>query len=172
MAVKAIVHRMLSAINPRLVSMRLLVVGIVCTLLLVGYTYTSSPSSRFPSLPLPGGSECTPSAYASGSWEYKPRTNKTTMTNTDDALEFAGFEGCASSREFYWHLAADNEEQWDRFPGVSSWEWVTGDDCDTRPLNREELVKDLVERGGWLLLGGMSTLSTYITYSYKLYFLI
>uniref|UniRef100_A0A0W0G6C6 Uncharacterized protein n=1 Tax=Moniliophthora roreri TaxID=221103 RepID=A0A0W0G6C6_MONRR len=35
----------------------------------------------------------------------------------------SGFEGCASSREFYWHLASDREDQWNRFPRAQSYKW-------------------------------------------------
>lgn len=77
------------------------------------------------------------------------------MTDKDEALTFAGLEGCASSREYYWHLAVDNEEQWNRFPMVSSWKWMPGSDCNAREFGKEEMVRDLVEQGGWLILGGM-----------------
>ena len=77
------------------------------------------------------------------------------MTSPDDALAFSGFEKCASSREYYWHLAADKEAQWDRFPSAQSWEWIPGKECNgMKPLNSQELVKDLVEDGGWYLAGG------------------
>jgi len=77
------------------------------------------------------------------------------MTSHDDALAFSGFEKCASSREYYWHLAADKEAQWDRFPDAQSWEWIPGKHCKgMKPLNPQDLVKDLVEDGGWYLAGG------------------
>lgn len=78
------------------------------------------------------------------------------MEKQEDALNFSGFEGCASSREYWWHLASDNEGQWGRFPGAQSWEWVPGsDECrGLRRLDPSEMVRDLVEEGGWLLLGG------------------
>lgn len=69
---------------------------------------------------------------------------------------FAGFDGCASSREVDWHLAIDVEEKWDRFPDVSSWEWVPGETCQgLRQFDSAALVKELVEDGGWLLIGGV-----------------
>ena len=36
------------------------------------------------------------------------------------SLSFSGFEKCASSREYYWHLASDREDQWDRSSGDHS----------------------------------------------------
>jgi hypothetical protein len=79
------------------------------------------------------------------------------MTEQEDALAFSGFSGCASSREFYWHLAADKEDQWDRFPRAQSWKWIPGRRCTgLRSLDAGELVKDLVEDGGWYLVGGES----------------
>jgi hypothetical protein len=77
------------------------------------------------------------------------------MTKPEDALAFSGLGGCASSREYFWHLAADKEEQWDRFPDAQSWEWLPSKECDIGPLDSEMLVKHLVEQGGWLLVGGM-----------------
>ncbi|KAF8965556.1 hypothetical protein BDZ97DRAFT_1903997 [Flammula alnicola] len=69
-----------------------------------------------------------------------PRTNGPRMTSPEDALAFAGFEKCASSREYFWHLAADQEAQYDRFPGAQSWEWIPGGGCENlAPLNPEAL---------------------------------
>ena len=76
------------------------------------------------------------------------------MTRKEDALEFAGFEGCASDREFFWHLGSDTEEQWNRWPKVSQWKWTPSRGCDVRPLDGAAMVKEMAEEGGWLLLGG------------------
>ncbi|KAF8802701.1 hypothetical protein BYT27DRAFT_7215206 [Phlegmacium glaucopus] len=92
------------------------------------------------------------------------------MTSPDDALTFSGFEKCASSREYYWHLAADREAQWDRFPDAQSWEWVPGKNCKgMEPLNPENLVKDLVEDGGWYLVGDSVTENHFFSLSCILY---
>lgn len=116
------------------------------------YTSTSSLKSSF------GLSSilhtCSPADYSDGEWAYSPHTAKSNMTQQEDALTFSGFTGCASSREFFWHLAADKKEQWDRFPGAQSWKWVPGQKCTgLRPLDARELIKDLVEDGGWYLVG-------------------
>ena len=66
----------------------------------------------------------------------------------EDVVEFAGFEGCASSREYYWHLAVDNEAQWDRFPDAFSYLWVPSDECDIRTFRAEELLKESEALGG------------------------
>lgn len=98
---------------------------------------------------------CTPHAYAQGSWSYHPRTTAENMTSPDDALAFSGFEKCASSREYYWHLASDRLDHWDRFPAAQSWEWIPGKECKgMNPFTPEDLVKNLVEDGGWYLVGG------------------
>lgn len=107
---------------------------------------------------------CPPQAYANGSWTPKPHPPRVpgrapddiAMHQQEDALAFAGFEGCASSREFWWHLAADKPQLWDRFPAVTSWDWTPGDDCEMRALDGAAVVKDMVENGGWLLIGGES----------------
>jgi hypothetical protein len=110
---------------------------------------TPKPSFNFDSL------SCSPHAFSSGEWVYNPKTNKTSMTNSHEALEFAGLEGCASSREFYWHLASDNREQWNRFPQASSWDWVPKDaqKCSIAPFTPESFLRTLVNDGGWLVIG-------------------
>jgi hypothetical protein len=86
---------------------------------------------------------------------------------------FAGLEGCASSREFWWHLAADNEGQYDRFPDADSWKWDLEDtECQNfRDLEKqkEEFVRDLVEKGGWLILGDSITEGHFFSISCSLY---
>ena len=94
------------------------------------------------------------------------------MTNKSQALEFAGFEGCASSREFDWHLATDTEGQWDRFPDAHSYRWTVGteDGCDELlKMDKEQMVRDLVELGGWLLLGDSITENHFFSLSCILY---
>ena len=96
---------------------------------------------------------CSPRTWSAGQW--KPTTPRTTkrITRPNDVLPYYGFEGCASDREYNWQLAAD-EDQWNRFPDVASYVWTPPKECDVLPLERDALVRDLVERGGWLLVGG------------------
>ena len=109
----------------------------------------------------PRTDSCSPQAYAEGFWSHHPRTTAEKMTSPDDALAFSGFEKCASSREYYWHLAADTEAQWDRFPAAQSWEWIPGEQCKgIRPMNPEGLIRDLVQDGGWYLVGGKCAAET------------
>lgn len=133
-------------------------VSIVTTFFLAVYALYS-PSLEVSTFSLPNIlHSCSPADYADGEWVYSPHTTKTNMTEEEDALPFSGFSGCASSREFFWHLAADKKDQWDRFPRAQSWKWVPGKGCrGLRPLDARELVKDLVEDGGWYLVGGEST---------------
>ena len=94
------------------------------------------------------------------------------MTNKNQALSFAGFEGCASSREFDWHLASDTEAQWDRFPDAQSYRWTVGkeDGCDgLLELDKEQMVRDLVEQGGWLFVGDSITEGHFFSLSCTLY---
>lgn len=115
--------------------------------------FSSSSLSSHPQL------SCSPRAYANGSWVPRsPHTNRTYISDPRDALDFAGFEGCASSREYNWHIGSDAQEQWSRFerPGVMDWEWkVNEDECAIEPLEGEKLLRHLIRDGGWLLLGGM-----------------
>lgn len=92
------------------------------------------------------------------------------MTRPEDAFLFNRFEGCASSREFWWHLGADNAAQWDRYPNVTDWRWVPGEKClGLRQLDGADLVRDLVEMGGWLILGDSMTENHFFSLSCLMY---
>ncbi|OCH87641.1 hypothetical protein OBBRIDRAFT_735813 [Obba rivulosa] len=157
-------------------TIKLIGLGALVSLLLTLYTFSSTVTSTvsrfgFTAPTKNPESPCSPRAWADGSWTRKAElpTNLTRMTQSADALQFMGFQGCASSREFYWHLAADKEEQWDRFPGATAWDWTPSDDCDVRPLAREAMVRHLVEDGGWLLIGDSVTENHFFSLSCLLY---
>ncbi|KAG6836543.1 hypothetical protein H0H93_006923 [Arthromyces matolae] len=128
-------------------------------------------SSGFNFDTIPG--QCPPRAYANGRWTGPHYRNEMrNMTDQSQALAFSGFEGCASSREFYWHLASDNHDQWDRFPLAQSYKWTVGpeDGCEgLQELNKEQMVKDMVQQGGWLLLGDSITEGHFFSLSCILY---
>lgn len=144
---------------PRSLSSKLLALLAIFSLVsLSTYLLPSHYKPNFPSLRLPSGRQratCSPQAWSAGQWVSKPPpTTNTNFTKPQDAYEFLGLEGCASSREHWWHLAADKPELYNRFPGVASWRWSPSDDCAVRDLDASAIVKDLVEQGGWLLIGG------------------
>ncbi|TFK22221.1 hypothetical protein FA15DRAFT_671767 [Coprinopsis marcescibilis] len=148
-------------------------------------------------------SVCSPEEYAAGNWLYRPYhtrpgpltktydTNSTileegdddpftenpailrNMTKSQDIFNFTRFDGCASSREYFWHLAADSHKQFDRFPGPTEWEWVPGGRCKSpsglRDWNREDVVKEFAEGGGWLLVGDSVTENHFFSLSCLLY---
>lgn len=145
-------------LSRRSLSFRLFLLASVLSLLfLLHAAYDYDPD--FSLLPdfLKQHSSCPPAAYNTGQWVYHPRTNSSEMTSPRDALTFSGFRGCASSREFDWHLAADKPEQWDRFPAAHNWKWTPSQECTKlQKFEPERVVQHLVERGGWLLVGGQS----------------
>lgn len=148
-------------LNPRSLAAKLITLAAFVTFILALYTYTSQTTYTFsfPELSIFSQSRirgsCSPDAWNNGHWEHAaPPTNLTAISNRKDALQFAGFEGCASDREFFWHLASDKEDQWWRWPAVSSYKWVPSKKCDVRTLDGSAMVKDMVEDGGWLLVGG------------------
>lgn len=51
----------------------------------------------------------------------------------------------------YRHLGGITERP-DRFPKLDSYQWKAG--CEIPPFRAEEMIRDLVSRGGWLILGG------------------
>ncbi|PCH35913.1 hypothetical protein WOLCODRAFT_107936 [Wolfiporia cocos MD-104 SS10] len=157
----------LLGMGPRSSAARTLQLAALAALALAAYVLYTTPLLSHPLRALAAlapqprvRASCPPRAYANGSWVPRATVPVSTaradlrMHAPEDALAFAGFDGCASSREFWWHLAADKESLWDRFPGVTSWEWMPAEDCDLRPFSAAALVKDLVETGGWLLIGG------------------
>ncbi|KAF6765448.1 hypothetical protein DFP72DRAFT_797889 [Ephemerocybe angulata] len=141
---------------------------------------------------------CTPEEYAQGQWVRRPywtrpgplsRTNASDqsyydllhgahgpekMAAKEDILKFARLEGCASGGEYIWNqLAASKEEQWDRFPKALDWEWVPGGRCTGgggfREWVVEDVLRDLVEGGGWLLVGDSITGNHFFSISCLLY---
>lgn len=132
--------------------------GLFSVVCLATYLLPSSYKPDFPSLRFPSDRQrgtCSPQSWAAGQWvSTSPPTTRTNFTKPEDAYEFLGMEGCASSREHWWHLAADKPALYDRFPGVASWRWSPPSDCTVRDLDASMLVKELVEQGGWLLIGG------------------
>ena len=104
-----------------------------------------------------GRGTCPPDVWAKGQWVPKRAPTNKTLTDGHQAMEFVGFEGCASNRETGWHMGADAEGMYDRFPGVAAWRWEPPRSCGIADVGREELVRHLVEDGGWLLIGGESS---------------
>ncbi len=151
--------------NTRLSAWKLIALGGFLTFLLTLYTLHPSSSSLLPSSltdvfsrPPIQTTPCPPRLWASGQWEpISPRApSSANVSSPADVLALDGFQGCASDREYKWHLAAE-EDQFDRFPDVVSYVWTPPETCDVRSLEgrgREQLVKELVEDGGWLLIGG------------------
>ncbi|KAJ7283348.1 hypothetical protein C8J57DRAFT_1120801, partial [Mycena rebaudengoi] len=158
--------------RPRRRCSKLIAIGVALTLLLF-IRVCWPPNIRLPvASPVPTGAtrSCPPKAYAKGKWIYSPRTNNTSITHQDDMLRFAGFEGCASSREYYWHLGADDERRWERLAEANLWRWQPDEDeCQLGEMRPEELLRELVEQGGWLLIGDSITEGHFFSLSCMLY---
>ncbi|KAA1472822.1 hypothetical protein DENSPDRAFT_779180 [Dentipellis sp. KUC8613] len=115
---------------------------------------------------------CPPESYAAGHWSHQPRfpAGNVSLTQFEHAFLFNEFEGCASSREYWWHLGADSPDHWDRYPDVTDYKWVPGEGCQgLREFNSVALVKHLVEEGGWLLLGDSISENHFFSLSCLLY---
>jgi hypothetical protein len=154
----------LLSVRTRSLSSKVFLLGAIVTFAITLYTFSSSYSFRISDWSSifsqqPHHSLCSPEQWSSGRWVYSPTSDLVNLTSPEQALSLAGFEGCAADREYHWHLGTDHEEFWDRFPKVSSYRWLPSSQCDVRPLDGAAIVKDLVENGGWLLLGGMSVLT-------------
>lgn len=146
-------------LRPRYLSAKVIAFGALVILAITLYTF-SSPEFSFrlsdwsSIFAARQRGTCSPETWSDGYWTYSPNLDLLALTSADQALAFAGFEGCAADREYYWHLGTDHEDLWDRFPNVSSFKWQPSSPCNVRPLNGAAMVKDMVEQGGWLLLGG------------------
>jgi len=88
-------------------------------------------------------------------------------------VQSSGFLGCASNREYGWHLGTewdDNTEfprRWWR-GNVSAYDWVPGCERYGR-ADRETWVTRLVEDGGWLILGDSTSEGFFHALSCMLY---
>lgn len=165
-------------INARFFSIRP-VIGLSVVLTLALTLFTLSIKSRLQELsvfktnvnPAHRTASCPPKAWADGQWKYKPRSNstKTSARTPEDAHAFAGFAGCASSRQYEWHIGIDSEEQQRKLPKVDSYQWTPKSGCDIDPLNGAALTKELVEHGGWLMVGDSITENHFFSLSCILY---
>ncbi|KIO26392.1 hypothetical protein M407DRAFT_24356 [Tulasnella calospora MUT 4182] len=97
-------------------------------------------------------SKCSPRDWSAGTWKRKE--NPVVVVKPDDVYAASGFKGCASNREMPWHLSNGNPQEFAWRGNVSAYDWVPSAVCDDmRDHFEESLVVDLVERGGWLLIG-------------------
>ena len=132
-------------------------VGVVSAALVVLFIFSGMPGPE-PLLTDHWGNmlTCSPGAWSEGSWVKKE--NPVTVKGPEDVLPASGFQGCASSREVAWHLVTDHPEIYDWRGRVSSFLWKPSSvSCKSVQEDyAEAMVKDLVEEGGWLLIGGTS----------------
>jgi hypothetical protein len=102
---------------------------------------------------------CSPEAYAAGKWTRKHGSSP--LRSKDGVLAVSGFQGCASSREVDWHLGTswNAEDEFTKLQwrgNASSYDWFPGAGCeDYSKVDAAVLVRQLVEEGGWLILGGL-----------------
>ncbi|KAG1751315.1 uncharacterized protein EDB91DRAFT_1045527 [Suillus paluster] len=161
-------------IRPRSLPTKIVLFGLIIACAITLYTFSSPNSFRISDWSSIFSQQrqhsfCTPEQWSSGRWVYSPTSDLENLTRPEQALSLAGFEGCAADREYHWHLGTDHEEEWGRFPNVSSYRWVPSSQCNVRPLNGAAMVKDMVENGGWLLLGDSITENHFFSLSCLLY---
>ncbi|KAG8900487.1 hypothetical protein FRC01_010119 [Tulasnella sp. 417] len=130
-----------------------------------GETVTDEQSQQPPA---PAGGKCSPADWSAGAWRRK--NNATVVAKSDDVYAASGFDGCVSNREVGWHLSSDHPEHFSWRGNVSAYEWVPAATCDDMKNDfRDSLVVDLVERGGWLLIGDSVTEQHFFSISCTLY---
>ncbi|KAF8577999.1 hypothetical protein K439DRAFT_1639198 [Ramaria rubella] len=153
---------------------------LVCSSISIFFTFHLSHSFlHYPKYPISRFYQqrhtCSPQDYSAGNWSRKPHSLP--LTSKDGVLTVSGFQGCASSREVDWHLGTSWDETGDDSAqklhwrgNVSSYEWIPGQGCeDYAKVNPEELVQQLVEEGGWLVLGDSISEGHFFSLSCMLY---
>ncbi|KAG8969055.1 hypothetical protein FRC03_004729 [Tulasnella sp. 419] len=128
------------------------------------FRHTPNLDSSFP--PFIDG-KCSPEAWSAGKWERKEDPPQ--VVEPEDVYKASGFLGCASSREIQWHLSNDHPNEMNWRGNVSAYDWVPPSTCGDIPDDREMIVKDLVEQGGWLLIGDSVTEEHFFSLSCTLY---
>ncbi|RXW15883.1 hypothetical protein EST38_g9971 [Candolleomyces aberdarensis] len=104
-------------------------------------------------------------------------THITNFTRKEDIFNLTRFQGCASIQDYWWHFSVDQEERWDRFPRAVNWEWIPGGRCNDdlenggglRDWDSVQVLKDMLEQGGWLMLGDSITENHFFSLSCLLY---
>lgn len=93
---------------------------------------------------------CLPEDWSDGSWELK-----SPLPTSLDPLVISGYEGCASTYHVEWHFAIETWPMSEYRRRASNWKWVPGGGCQANTeFVKEQVVKDLVEKGGWMFMGG------------------
>ncbi|KAJ8586121.1 hypothetical protein M405DRAFT_772077 [Rhizopogon salebrosus TDB-379] len=160
---------LLLVVRPRSFSTKIILLGVIITFAITLYNFSYPDSFHIFDWSPQQHTSCTPEQWSDGRWVYSPTSDLQALTSPEQAIAFAGFEGCTSDREIRWHLGTDQEEQWNRFPNVSSYKWVPSGQCDIHQLNGAAMVKDMVENGGWFLLGDSITENQFFSLSCLLY---
>ncbi|KAG8885058.1 hypothetical protein FRB98_002017 [Tulasnella sp. 332] len=126
---------------------------------------TTTSSSTQSDLAVQG---CSPKDWSAGSW--RPKSDPVVVRSPEDGIPASGFLGCASNREIAWHLGTDHPDLYDWRGNVSRWDWEGAGRCAADvPNDREAMVIDLVENGGWLLIGDSVTEEHFFSTSCTLY---
>ncbi|KZV92261.1 hypothetical protein EXIGLDRAFT_614623 [Exidia glandulosa HHB12029] len=80
------------------------------------------------------------------------------MSRYEDVYALSGWTGCGSQHEHDWHFATTESNAWPWRSFASHFTYKPGPGCSSlRRFNQRELVQNLVERGGWLLIGDSLT---------------
>ncbi|KAG8998121.1 hypothetical protein FRB90_012359 [Tulasnella sp. 427] len=117
----------------------------------VSRPWKSRPGGTVPS----GSAKCSPKDWSAGMWIRKE--SPVVVSKPDDVYAASGFKGCASNREVPWHLANDHPDDLPWRGNISAYDWVPASACNDMETNfQESMVIDLVEKGGWLLIGDYS----------------
>ncbi|KAF8513175.1 hypothetical protein BU17DRAFT_53470 [Hysterangium stoloniferum] len=132
-----------------------------------------SRTIRRPSVYVASAYGCTPDAFASGRWSRKPDVHP--LSDTSQIMNASGFLGCAKKAEEGLQLGLDWDEEHESLllpwrGNVSAYDWIPGASCEG--YNKPEptdILRQLVEDGGWLLLGDSISDGHFFTISCILY---
>lgn len=122
--------------------------------LIIIYFTTSGLNIDLPQFPFLHTSDklCTAEEWSAGHWKAR-KPFKGGAAN--EVYRPLGFEGCASGVDVEGHLGLESDGR-NPSQGRRDFEWVPARGCRVKRLEKERLVKQLVEIGGWFLVGGES----------------
>lgn len=97
---------------------------------------------------------CSDEDYSNGEW-YK-QSESDLIEKGEGVYKLGGFQGCASNNFADKMLGIEgNGPVTSRRKLQSSFEWRPSQKCKIGKFNKEIMVRNLVEKGGWLIVGGM-----------------
>lgn len=96
---------------------------------------------------------CSDEDFSDGEWFKKSDSELVEMG--ESVYKIGGFQGCASTISADKMLGIEGDGPvTSRRKSQSSFEWRPSPKCSISKFNKETMIRSLVEKGGWLIVGG------------------